>query len=112
MFKNLSNMLAVFSVFCYNFFIAMGTVWDRRYYTYAQYLQFKGIQTENDIRDIVIYARVSTRNQKDDLKNKLTIRKRKISGFDSNKSFTMQYYIHGYQYLTVVGHLKLRLKEI
>lgn len=27
--------------------------------------------------------------------NKLTVRKRKISGFDSNKSFTMQYYIHG-----------------
>lgn len=44
---------------------------DRRYYTYDQYLQFKGIQTENDIRDIVIYARVSTRNQKDDLKNQI-----------------------------------------
>ena len=44
---------------------------DRRYYTYNQYLQFKGIQTENDIRDVVIYARVSTRNQKDDLKNQV-----------------------------------------
>lgn len=44
---------------------------DRRYYTYAQYLQFKGIQTEDDIRDIVIYARVSTKNQKDDLKNQV-----------------------------------------
>ena len=44
---------------------------DRRYYTYDQYLKFKGIQTENDIRDIVIYARVSTRNQKDDLKNQV-----------------------------------------
>ena len=44
---------------------------DRRYYTYAQYLQFKGIQTENEIRHIVIYARVSTRNQKDDLKNQV-----------------------------------------
>ena len=42
---------------------------DRRYYTYDQYLQFKGIQIENDIRDVVIYTRVSTRNQKDDLKN-------------------------------------------
>ena len=39
---------------------------DRRYYTYDQYLQFKGINTENDNRQIVIYARVSTRNQKDD----------------------------------------------
>ena len=44
---------------------------DRRYYTYDQYLQFKGIQTENDIRDVAIYARVSTRNQKDDLKNQV-----------------------------------------
>jgi predicted site-specific integrase-resolvase len=44
---------------------------DRRYYTYDQYLQFKGIQTENDIRDVVIYARVSTRNQKDDLHNQV-----------------------------------------
>ena len=34
---------------------------DRRYYTYDQYLQFKGINTENDNRQIVIYARVSTR---------------------------------------------------
>jgi predicted site-specific integrase-resolvase len=44
---------------------------DRRYYTYDQYLQFKGIQTENDIRDVVIYARVSTKNQKDDLYNQV-----------------------------------------
>ena len=44
---------------------------DRRYYTYDQYLQFKGIQIENDIRDTVIYARVSTRNQKDDLQNQV-----------------------------------------
>lgn len=44
---------------------------DRRYYTYDQYLQFKGIHTEKDRRDIVIYARVSTRNQKDDLQNQV-----------------------------------------
>lgn len=36
---------------------------DRRYYTYDQYLQFKGINIENDKRQVVIYARVSTRNQ-------------------------------------------------
>lgn len=29
---------------------------DRRYYTYDQYLQFKGLNTENDNRQIVIYA--------------------------------------------------------
>ena len=44
---------------------------DRRYYTYDQYLQFKGINTENDNRQIVIYARVSTKNQKDDLQNQV-----------------------------------------
>ena len=44
---------------------------NRRYYTYDQYLQFKGIQTENDTRDTVIYARVSTRSQKDDLQNQV-----------------------------------------
>ena len=45
---------------------------NRRYYTYDQYLQFKGINIENDNRQIVIYARVSTRNQKNDLQNQVT----------------------------------------
>ena len=45
---------------------------DRRYYTYNQYLQFKGIDTENDTRQVVIYARVSTRDQKDDLQNQVS----------------------------------------
>lgn len=45
---------------------------DRRYYTYDQYLQFKGINTENDDRQVVIYARVSTRDQKDDLQNQVS----------------------------------------
>ena len=44
---------------------------DRRYYTYDQYLQFKGINIENDKRQVVIYARVSTRNQKDNLQNQV-----------------------------------------
>ena len=44
---------------------------NRRYYTYQQYLNFKGQTTKEDIRDIVIYARVSTRNQKDDLINQV-----------------------------------------
>ena len=44
---------------------------NRRYYTYDQYLQFKGINSKNDERQIVIYARVSTRNQKDDLHNQV-----------------------------------------
>ncbi len=44
---------------------------NRRYYTYDQYLTYKGIDTEKDTRQIVIYARVSTRNQKDDLINQV-----------------------------------------
>ena len=45
---------------------------DRRYYTYDQYLQFKGIKAQNDIRQVVIYARVSTKNQKDDLQKQVS----------------------------------------
>ena len=48
---------------------AKRTPTDRRYYTYDQYLQFKGISTKNDQRQVGIYTRVSMRNQKDDLKN-------------------------------------------
>lgn len=44
---------------------------DRRYYTYDQYLQFKGLNIKKDDREIVLYARVSTKNQKDDLKNQV-----------------------------------------
>ena len=50
---------------------AYRTPTNRRYYTYDQYLQFKGIKTDADTRDVVIYARVSTRNQKDDLQNQV-----------------------------------------
>jgi putative resolvase len=44
---------------------------NRRYYTYEQYLQFKGISKDSDSRAVVIYARVSTRNQADDLENQV-----------------------------------------
>lgn len=49
--------------------------YNRRYYTYDQYLTFKGINAENDARQTVIYARVSTRNQKDDLTNQVAFLK-------------------------------------
>lgn len=45
--------------------IAKRTPTDRRYYTYDQYLKFKGINNTN--KKVVIYSRVSTNNQKDDL---------------------------------------------
>lgn len=44
---------------------------NRRYYTYNQYLQFKGLLKDTDTRTVVIYARVSTRNQVDDLENQV-----------------------------------------
>lgn len=51
--------------------IANRTPTNRRYYTYDQYLQFKGIWKDTDFRKIVIYTRVSTRNQSDDLENQV-----------------------------------------
>lgn len=61
------------------------TLTDRRYYTYDQYLQSKGIQTGNDTRDTVIYARVSARNQKDDLQNQVEF----IKQFCNTKGITV-----------------------
>ena len=51
--------------------VAKRTPTNRRYYTYDQYLQFKGIGRDADSRKIVIYTRVSTRNQADDLENQV-----------------------------------------
>jgi predicted site-specific integrase-resolvase len=50
---------------------AFRTPTNRRYYTYEQYLEYTGIHKETDSRKIVIYTRVSTSNQKDDLKNQV-----------------------------------------
>lgn len=50
---------------------AYRTPTNRRYYTYEQYLEYKGI-TNNEIkRKNIIYTRVSTSNQKDNLKNQI-----------------------------------------
>ena len=46
--------------------IANRTPTNRRYYTYDQYLQFKGIGKDADFRKIVIYIRVSTRIEWDE----------------------------------------------
>ena len=51
--------------------VANRTPTNRRCYTYDQYLQFKGIGRDADSRKIVIYTRVSTRNQADDLENQV-----------------------------------------
>lgn len=48
---------------------AFRTPTDRRYYTYEQYKEFKGVVSSE--KKIVIYTRVSTSNQKDDLKNQV-----------------------------------------
>lgn len=43
---------------------------NRRYYTHSQYLDYIG-ESRTEIKSNVIYARVSTRNQIDDLKNQI-----------------------------------------
>lgn len=43
---------------------AFRTPTARRYYTYEQYLEFKGINNISDDKKKVIYTRVSTNNQK------------------------------------------------
>lgn len=42
----------------------------RRYYTHEQYLSFTGTSSKSD-KKIIIYTRVSTNNQKDDLNNQV-----------------------------------------
>ena len=54
-----------------NILKAKRTPTDRRYYTYEQYLEFKGINGADNNRKTVIYTRVSTNGQKDDLKNQI-----------------------------------------
>ena len=46
---------------------------NRRYYTISDYNKVMGIQnySENQVNDVIIYARVSNQNQKDDLKNQI-----------------------------------------
>lgn len=44
---------------------------NRRYYTYEQYLGYMGIQKQDNGGKKVIYTRVSTNNQKDDLQNQI-----------------------------------------
>ncbi|AKN33433.1 MerR family transcriptional regulator [Clostridium carboxidivorans P7] len=46
---------------------AFRTPTNRRYYTYEQYKEFKGIKSSS--KRTIIYTRVSTSNEKDDLKN-------------------------------------------
>ena len=54
-----------------NILKAKRTPTNRRYYTYDQYLKFKGIDNSSDVRKTIIYSRVSTNGQKDDLKNQI-----------------------------------------
>ena len=52
-------------------FVAKRTPTNRRYYTEQQYLKYIGKDIKHN-RKIVAYTRVSTRNQKDDLKNQIS----------------------------------------
>lgn len=44
---------------------------NRRYYTEEQYLEYVG-ESDNKTRKVVAYARVSSNEQKNDLKNQVT----------------------------------------
>ena len=44
---------------------------NQRYYTEDQYREYMGMSVEKPYRKVVAYARVSSRNQKDDLKNQI-----------------------------------------
>ena len=68
------------------------TLTNRRYYTYDQYLQFKGMNIENDKRQVVIYARVSTKNQKDNLQNQVAF----LRHFCNAKGILLEQCIEGY----------------
>ena len=52
---------------------AKRTPTGRRYYTEDQYLSYMGIDPDKPKRKHIAYARVSSRNQKDDLKNQLDL---------------------------------------
>lgn len=71
---------------------------NRRYYTREHYLQFKGVSPEEDKRDIVIYARVSTRNQKDDLKNQVEFLKQYCNAKGMIVNQTIEDYGSGLNY--------------
>lgn len=51
--------------------LAKRTAGDHRYYTHSQYLEYIGESTQIEENTTVIYARVSNRNQKDDLENQI-----------------------------------------
>lgn len=52
---------------------AYRTPTNRRYYTYAQYLEYTGMSSkeDNNVRENVIYARVSSQSQKPELLNQI-----------------------------------------
>lgn len=60
--------------------VAKRTVTNRRYYTEEQLLEYKGIKATN-ISKVYAYVRVSSNNQKDDLKNQKSF----ISEFALNR---------------------------
>ena len=81
---------------------------DRRYYTYDQYLQFKGIKTKEDTRQTVIYARVSTKNQKDDLQNQVTFLRQFCNARGMIVDQCIEEYGSGLNAERAIPHLQMR----
>ena len=51
--------------------VAYRTPTNRRYYTHSQYLDFIGKSSKQNEKNIVLYARVSSNKQKEDLKHQI-----------------------------------------
>lgn len=65
--------------------VAYRTPTNRRYYTHSQYLEFIGQSVEIPLKKKVIYARVYTRNQKDDLESQIEF----ITNYMHSKGITV-----------------------
>ena len=103
---------------------AFRTPTNRRYYTYEQYQKYMGITTSN--KKTVIYTRVSTSNQKDDLKNQVEFLKQYVNAKGIIVDTVIEDYGSGLNYnrkqwnklidecmtneiSTIILHIKIRL---
>ena len=75
---------------------AYRTPTNRRYYTYEQYQKYMGIISSN--KRTVIYTRVSTSNQKDDLKNQVEFLRQYANAKGIIVDTVIEYYGSGLNY--------------
>ena len=84
---------------------AFRTPTNRRFYTHKQYLQIMGLEQETNVsnqKNVVIYSRVSSRNQKDNLENQIEF----LKNFANAKG-----YIVGNIYQDIASGLNFKRKN-